>query len=119
MGEDKKGEGNKFVDFLEGVFEECNKARIEKNAATWYDLLVVATLNLSTEMSGEELVYFNDLRKRLYPLVLDAQGLSSIEVVVIPFDVENELFDWEVKLRKIRRDNNLQHKVLKEKRRLT
>ena len=109
-----------FADFLEGIFEEISKARIEKNIINWYDLLVVATLNLSPEMSIEQVKEFRTLKDTLYKYVLKSNNEGSIiNLNIISFELENKLFDWELDLRKIRRDSHLQHKLVNPKRRFT
>ena len=109
-----------FADFLEGIFEELSKARIEKNIINWYDLLVVGTLNLSTEMSIEQVKRFRILKDTLYKDVLKSSNDNSIvDLNIIPFELEDKLFDWELELRKIRRDSHLQHKLVNPKRRFT
>ena len=109
-----------FVDFLEGIFEECNKARIDKNVRAWYDLLVVATLNLSTEMNVDDMDYFKGLKKSLASKVeLVGKGLEVEDFYLVPVELEESLFDWEIALRKIRRDANLQHSLKNDKRRFT
>lgn len=109
-----------FETFLEGIFEECNRCRIEKNLVSWYDLLIVATLNLSTEMSIDKLKSFVELKKSLINRIAEVDRQNNdLEIFVVPADVEDLLFDWEVELRKIRRDSGLQHNVKIERGRFT
>lgn len=117
---DDEQKQNSFESFLEGVFEACSKARVDKNCSLWYDLLVIATANLSTEMNEAELNYYKKLKAELYDSVFASyRELSLVDVVSIPKDIEVRLFDWEIKLRRVRRDAGLQHKVLENKKRFT
>lgn len=118
MDEPKKLSG--FIDFLEGVFEECGRARIERNIQNWYDLLIVATVNLSPEMSDFDLDFFKGLKKELFVDVGKIMDCADVEgSVLIPVDIEEKFFDWEVRLRKIRRSAGLQHSVKDDRRRFT
>jgi hypothetical protein len=118
MDDVKKVSG--FIDFLEGVFEECNKARIDRNVQVWYDLLIVATINLSTEMSNAQLVSCKNFKSGLFKDVQSIEvGMDAEHNFVIPLSLEERLFDWEILLRKIRRDASLQHNLRDDRRRFT
>lgn len=119
MGDDNN-KGVAFESFLEGIFEQCNRCRVEKNISGWYDLLIVATLNLSAEMDSYSLLRFKELKKSLVSKINSLEVKNTeMEILIVPDDIEELLFDWEVDLRKIRRDAGLQHKVNSDKRRFT
>lgn len=118
MGDDGGSGGFAFESFLEGIFESCNRARIEKDVNAWFDLLVVATLNLSSEMDSFDLLKFKNVKKDL-GIKINSLEINKDDLVFIPDDVESVLFDWEVDLRKIRRSAGLQHNVKNDNRRFT
>ena len=116
--DNKNGSG--FINFLDNLFVECSRARLEKKITEWYDLLCVLTLNLSTEMEFERLKRFRELKKSLL-LEVNQVSVSNEEqgFNTIPIELEERLSDWEIDLRQIRKVSGLQQVIKKEEVRFT
>jgi len=118
MVEEKNSSG--FKPFLDSLFQECARARIDKNIGVWFDLLDIISINLSTEMSKDQILYCREKGISLLPIVnkLSADNESK-GYNLIPFELSNVLREWEIFLRQIRKESGLQQFVVKNKKRFT
>lgn len=103
--------GSGFIYFLDNLFEELTKARLDRNVIGWYDVLCAIHLNLSTEMD-EKLMGKSDGCKGVVSKMIGEKNIKDDdELIIIEAGLEECLCEWEIMLRKLRKDANLQQTI--------